>query len=423
MSDDDTNLDLDAARARDHMRRAVLGAVSPGDPWARVQSRVASRRRHRRAMLAGTSALAVSGVLAFAAGGGVTALSATSARLIGPAGYPEGNATTSIQPTDEAFAYYTRAETVDGLLLDGPDQAILNLLDEAENLLIRDCMRAAGSDWTWPDRQDAYDAGAEERSVRQRADQRQARAFGDPAHASEHGYGIDREEWMRVVVEGSSGGDVAWPVGTLHGDNPEAASSLLFGPPDAYIQIDMGDGSVMGTPGVGCQYEAQSELYGDYVQVTRSRDRVGNSIYPQNLRALAAQFDPQLRAADVVWSSCMAGKGWRGLQDQTAAFSLVWDDYWFAGRDDAAQVERQVAVADAECVVDTGYADVLADAQDRLVGHLTTDPDIVAYGALIEDALPRAEAAVSAEAARVDLTADEKSAVPDTEAPSPETGS
>ncbi len=399
---EDPGLGLQGERARAQMQRAVGGATIEGDPWDKVQRRVTARRRRRTATVAGTSTLAVSGILAVVLTGGLTGLSTTSARLIGPAGYPESNATTTLTPTDDRFAYYAQAETFEELLAEGPDQDTSSLLDEAENLLIRDCMRAAGSDYTWRDRQEALDARADERLVRQQALQRQADAFGNPAYAADHGYGIDMEEWMRVVVDGSPGGNATSPEGTLHGEDPERAGALLFGPESAYIDIDYGQGTVMGVPGAGCQFEAQSELWGDYVQITRSRDRVANSISPENLRSFASVYDPQLRAADVGWSSCMAGRGWRGLKNQTEAFSLVWNDYWSAGRDDAAEVERQVAVADAECVVETGYAAVLAEAETRLVDHLTSDPDISAYGALIEDAQPRAETVVQEEAERVE---------------------
>lgn len=399
---EEPGLDLEGERARSHMQRAVGGATTEGDPWDKVQRRITVRRRRRTATVAGTSTLAVSGILAVVLAGGLTGLSATSARLIGPAGYPESNATTTRTPSDDEFAYFTEAETFEDLIAGGPDQATISLLDEAENLLIRDCMRAAGSDYSWPDRQEAFDARADERLVRERALQRQGDAFGDPAYAADHGYGIDMEEWMRVVMAGATGGDATSPDAASRDEDPERARSLLSGPDSAYIEIDLGGGGVMGVPGAGCQFEGQSELWGDYVQVTRSRDKVASSIYPENLRFFASLYDPQLRAADVEWSSCMAGRGWRGLKNQTEAFSLVWNDYWSAGRDDAAEVEREVAVSDAECVVETGYADVLAAAETRLVDNLTSDPDIVAYGALIEDALPRAQMAVQEEAERVE---------------------
>ena len=382
------------------MQHAVEDASLPGDPWAMVQTRITARRRRRAATVAGTSTLAVSGVLAVVLAGGLTGLSGTPARLIGPAGYPDSNATTTLTPSDDAFDYFSEAETFEDLLAAGPDEATLGLLDEAENLLIRDCIRAAGAGYTWSDPQ-AVDARAEERLVRQRALQRQADAFGDPAHAAEHGYGIDMEEWTRVVVNDAAGdGPSDLGVSGVN-PNPDRASELLAGSPDAYIEIDLGQGGVLGVPGAGCQFEAQSELWGDYVQVTRSRDRVANSISPENLRYFASVYDPQLPAADVGWSSCMAERGWRGLENQTEGFSLVWEEYWGAGRDDAATIERQVAVADAECVLETGYAEVLEAAEARLVDHLTSDPDVIAYGALIEDALPRARTVVQEEAERV----------------------
>jgi len=399
---EEPGLDPEGQRARVHMQRAVAAATTGGDPWDKVRNRVTARRRRRTATVAGTSTLAVSGILAVVLSGGLTGLSATSARLIGPAGYPDSNATTTLTPTDDTFAYYTQAETFQDLLAGGPDQATTSLLDEAENLLIRDCMQAAGSDYTWRDRQEAFDARADERLVRQRALQRQGDAFGDPAYAADHGYGIDMQEWVRVVVDGSTGGDAISPDAASRREDPERSGSLLFGPDSEYIDIDLGEGGVMGVPGAGCQFEAQSELWGDYVQITRSRDRVTNSIYPENLRFFASDYDPQLRGADVVWSSCMAGRGWQGLDNQTEAFSMVWNDYASTRRDDAAKVERQVAVADAECVVETEYADVLTAAETRLVDHLTSDPDIVAYGALIEDALPRAATVVQDEAERVE---------------------
>lgn len=415
---DDLEHDLDmareAARARGHMHRAVDGAAVPGDPWARVSRRVTARRRRRTATVAGTSTLAVSAVAALVLGGGLTGLSATSARMVGPAGYPESTATTTLAPTDEQFAYYADAETFPDLLAGGPDQETLVLLEEAENLLVRDCVRAGGSDYPTLDRQAAFDAEADERLVQQRALQRRADAFGDPAHAADHGYGIDMEEWSRVVVNGA-GGDAGRAGGTPDVDL-EQLSTLLSGPDSAYIEI----GGGLEVPGAGCLFEAQSELWGDYVQAVRSQQKVLDSMHPENLRGLASHYDPQLRAADVVWSSCMAQKGWRGLDDQTQAFSLVWNDYWGLGRDDAAQVERDIAVADAQCVVDTGYADVLAAAEARLVDHLTNDPDVIAYGALVEDAVPRAEAVVQAEAERVEaarpLTADEVQGLADSRA-------
>lgn len=393
----------DEGRAARHMQRTAWSAQVPDHAWDKVHARVVSRRRRRRATAAGTSTLAAAAVLSVVLAGGLTGLSATSARLVGPAGYPDSNATTTLAPTDEKFAYYTHGETFDELLADGPDRETLDVLTHAEELLLRNCVQAAGAAYTPLDGRAAYEAGAEERLVRQRALQRRADAFGDPAVAAERGYGIDREEWMRVVVNGPTGGDTPAQVGVAEEDQ-ERVGALLSGPLDDYMRIDLGAGSTVDVPGAGCLFEAQSELWGDYVQVTRSRDKVGNTMQPETLRMVASVHDPRLRAADVVWSSCMAGKGWRGLDDQTEAYALVWNDYWSAGRDNAAQIEREVAVADAECVQDTGYGETLAEAEARLVEHLTSDPDVIAYGALVEDALPRAIAVVQEEAERVEAT-------------------
>ena len=69
---------------------------------------------------------------------------------------------------------------------------------------------------------------------------------------------------------------------------------------------------------------------------------------------------------------------------------MAWDA-WYGERDDAGGIERRIAVADAECVISTGYVEVWRQTQNEVLAQAEADPDLIAYGALVEAALPRAE--------------------------------
>lgn len=392
--------DVDGMRGR--LAGSVRWAAAPPDAWARVTGRVRARRRRRTAVVAGVSSLAVCTAAALVVAFGATGLAATSARFIGPSGYPDSTSTSMVRASDPAFDYFADVTTLPELWSAGPSPEVLATLSEAEDLLIRDCMRAGGSDWTWPDEQVVLEQ-LRQQQVARRAEVDQA-PVGDVAYATANGYNMDDTAPDRT--QGEPGGDrPANPgFGIPQGGDVDEALRLLNGSGDeANVPIDESDGSLR-VPGDGCEVEAQTQLYGDYVQWTRSRMAVMDRLAPTNARGMMSEFDPDIRAADVRWAGCMVDKGWPGFDRQQDAWSMVWNDYVGVGHPDAAAVEREVAVADAECAVAVGYPATLAEAEGRLLDHLTQDPDITAYGALIEEALPRAEALLEEQRAGEDTT-------------------
>ncbi len=308
------------------------------------------------------------------AGGGLVGLELPDVR---PAGLPPHVASTTLEPDYPEYRFWDGAASMVGVAVAGPSAQVLDDLYLAENLLIQDCMQDRGADWTWdPQRINVENAetGPDEKLVRVRAQSERMASFGDPDVAAEQGYGIDWPAWQAGVLD-------AYPPRL---DEPAKYGVQGSEDPERSRRLVEGDGT-----GQGCAERARTELYGDARQWERSTSRAGDVGDVFQLRAFATQHLVQLQAADVAWSSCMAQRGWRNLSEQLDAYSLAFEA-WGAAEPDAADTERRIAVDDAHCVQQTGYDDVYADAEAAVVEHVQDDPDLAAYGALIERGLSRA---------------------------------
>lgn len=394
----------DADGMRGRLVRAVPDVEVPDDSWLRVSGRARARQRRRSVVLAGLASVGASAVVAVLVGTELPGLALSATGVIGPADYPPSTSTSTLRPSDPAFDYYSDEQSLTDLLSAGPLSEERGLLWEAENLLLRDCMRAGGSDWTWQPRVEMQAQLEQEDLLKQGRLRGQAAAFGDVDVARQDGYGID---WARWPEGASPGGGDSSQYGFPDSDDPEVASRLLLGNAvEDGIDIETTVGPLT-IPATGCDAEVRQDLYGDYVQWMRSTNAVSTFVPGDNAHAMLRQHDPQLAAADVAWSGCMDGRGFPGLRTQPDAWAMVWAEYQGTGSQEAITVERQVAVADAVCVVETGYQTELERAESDLVTHLSADGDLRAYGALIESALPRAQAVLDDNRARVDGTEDE----------------
>lgn len=145
----------------------------------------------------------------------------------------------------------------------------------------------------------------------------------------------------------------------------------------------------LGTSSRGCLADARRALYGTLETAILRSFVAGNA---RNVAEREAGHDPSVTALDALWSACMAGAGRPGLTDPGHAMSQARK---LADGTQAAQgvgEPREIAIADATCQAETGYAGARRTIEDRyLTALLATYPDeIAATRAATAAALERA---------------------------------
>lgn len=389
------------------LARAARAVDTPDQPWQRVSDHVQRRRRsraRRRAAATGGGAM----VLALAA----VALALPGLRpggldeVVGglpvnlpepwptgtprPLGLPASNSTATAVPIDPAFDYLAGARTYVDLWTVGPTPEQDLLLARAEETARQECLAPHGivlSPLSPPD--PASQARALDVEVA--LDRAKLAALGDPDVAARDGYGI--AAYLRDREDDTGGGGDGPPPQLPPGMTIEEFAVLDGGTSQSQITVDMGEAlGVLGVSGDGCTAQARRAVYGDLEQWLRSQHAFVNmASTPGNAEWTGTAYDPEMHRATTAWAQCMSAAGYRGLHDRADAWSRAWDGY---GNEDpdAGEHERAIAVADAECVRSTGYLPVWEQTQDEVIAWLKADPDIRAWGAIVEAALPRAEA-------------------------------
>jgi hypothetical protein len=122
--------------------------------------------------------------------------------------------------------------------------------------------------------------------------------------------------------------------------------TVLFGPPGARVELDIGGGQPISTPSQGCEADARRGIAGDlvaWVRIFYDPDYYDNRLSEQ------ASTAPRYLAALAAWHSCMAARGY-AYQTPDAARDAMHDRYRRVGATaEFRQQEITVAVADGEC--------------------------------------------------------------------------
>jgi hypothetical protein len=246
------------------------------------------------------------------------------------------------------------------------------LLDKANQILIRDCMRQHGFDY-WP-------------------------IAGDPTGgALPFPYVITSEQW--AAVNGVRGYSAPSNVPDsnesyfkhLSTGRQDQYSDTLVGPSSGHsVSVTLPSGGILGHSADGCQAQAATELYGDF-QAWFQASSVSRDL--KTVWQRAVMTDDRYRAAVQDWSTCIKRDGfaYRTPAEVAGAFS----QRPLSTRPSTA--ETAVATAEARCAVRTGLADVVRRLDQE---HSTTvrrryQHYVDLQDRLERDALPQARRIVS----------------------------
>jgi hypothetical protein len=255
---------------------------------------------------------------------------------------------------------------------------------EAQRRLIRVCMSQRGLDFTFPSWEEQQAASG----LQDQAVSTPRRAFADPAWAERHGYGFDPK-----AVEAIRGKHLGPESGKALDTETEEA---LYGAPGAATEtIDLGPQQGKLSFGRdGCYAQTQQELFGDIRQWYTVR-QVATNLSGQLHRE--AQADPAVAHSLQGWRDCMGSRGWNSFQQQGDAFARVAREYE-SKPDSARKVELDIATADAECTVSSGYAKALEQSEKEVAEAAKGEVNatILSYLRMRSQAIGRANSILSA---------------------------
>lgn len=250
----------------------------------------------------------------------------------------------------------------------------LDLLHQAEQLLIRDCMRRAGFNF-WP---------VPRRPVAEYRDF--PYVLDDPAWAARHGYGTELRRKLDRVARSNPNQSY---FRRLSPDRQNKAVDAIHGTGPGSLTARLPNGITVSHSDQGCTSEAQRSLYGDlpawYRGLKLSENLVGE-------RVGAALRDPRFTAAIAPWSRCLKARGmaYATPQDTRSAFGDP-------ARLPPRRTEVALAVAEATCARSTSLA-ATAAALDREYGERLRrrfPTELAEHRRLQLAALPRARAVVA----------------------------
>ncbi|HEY3681798.1 MAG TPA: hypothetical protein VGL93_02100 [Streptosporangiaceae bacterium] len=244
------------------------------------------------------------------------------------------------------------------------------LLDRAEQLLIRDCMRHAGFTYvpapgTAPEGAFPYVQDDAARARREGFGARAARPVPDPNAAYIKALPGDRRDAYGVALNGG-------------------------GPGAPGVLVTLPQGGELGQNVTSCRSTAENRLYGDFRAWFRAKSIADDLPY---LRTVQVMNDPAYAAAAARWSRCMRGRGfaYRTPQDASAAFPK---------RSGGSPRKKEIAaaVATAECAGRTGFAGTARRLDRAYANSLRTKyrASVEKERALAAIALPRARTIVRA---------------------------
>jgi predicted small secreted protein len=248
------------------------------------------------------------------------------------------------------------------------------LVDEAQELLIEECMAAAGFRY-WP-----VPVG----SVEER--QGSGYVLDDVGWAREYGYGTQFQDRLAALQQNDPNHPYA---NALPEGERLRYSDVLNGNPSAgLLTAELPTGGAVQTPSDSCVAQAKGELYGDFPAWFQA-EKVATGLVGLYAEDLVA--DERFEAALAAWSACMRERG-HDYPDPPAIREDLprLTEGLREGR--ARAVEKELAVAEATCAVrETALVDTTRDLETEYRDGLPQYRDDVAeYHRLQQVALENA---------------------------------
>jgi hypothetical protein len=248
----------------------------------------------------------------------------------------------------------------------------LDVLHQAEEVLVRDCMAQQGFTY-WP---------------RPRTPAPDTELFpyvvDDLEWARANGY--DRASRDQIEQDASS---AARYYGGLPKDRQRAWLAAYHGARAAGLEARLPFGGTVGHSDDGCAARAWQELYGDmrqWFRVERITDALGEMRVRQTLQ------DARYVAAKKRWRECMSAEGFSA----EAPLSFRAQQLEYEGADGEAR-DRAAATAEARCAASSGLSEVARqlDAANAATLEKRYQADYATAERLRETALPKARAVLA----------------------------
>jgi hypothetical protein len=262
-----------------------------------------------------------------------------------------------------------RRDHVNPVAVPDSSAAVRDILDEAEQVLTRDCMRRLGF---------VYHVTA---PARVSEDRDFLYVIDDPAWAGRHGYGTDLQRQAERLRQADP--NLRY-LKTLPPQRQVAAGDALNGVGPAYVQAELPTGGVLRHYSDGCTVDAQTRLYRDFGAWYRAQKVTENLVAVRRSRVIN---DSTVTATLPGWAACMHRNGQPFDTPEAAHAGLP-----ALTTDDARQVEIRRAVAEAHCAQSTGLAQAVHAADHRASQTLNSQfqSEVDDLARLERSAVPRA---------------------------------
>jgi len=234
-------------------------------------------------------------------------------------------------------------------------------VDQALELLVRDCMTAEGFRYV-PVRV----ASVEER-------QGSGYVLDDVGWAREHGYGLELED--RVAEIQQSDPNHAYANALPEAEQLRWSTALDGDPSDGMVSAELPMGGTVQTPDNSCFAQAKGELHGDFSAWFQAEKVATNLV---GLYAEDIVTDGRFVAELANWSDCMSRRGY-DYPDPPAIRDDLHRLLEGLGDVRARAVERELAVAEATCAArETALVSTALDLEDEYRGRLDQYDEAVA---------------------------------------------
>jgi hypothetical protein len=250
------------------------------------------------------------------------------------------------------------------------------LLDEAEQILTRECMARYGFQMS------GQPGGRPTETPSQLPEF--PYVVDDVPWARQHGYGSDlREQAQKHVQEAQAADPDARYFAALPSDRQAAAVAALNGARPDGLEARLPDGSLVRHSDQGCSSEAARRLYADlpgWFRASRTLNDIPSAAFDRMVR------DPRLRRAVGQWASCMRGAGLAYPSPEALHAAL--------GPHPPRDREVRFAVAEATCATRTPLARTARQLHQHYLRQLNDEyrAQVATLRRLQLAALPRAAA-------------------------------
>ncbi|WP_129788024.1 hypothetical protein [Promicromonospora panici] len=234
-------------------------------------------------------------------------------------------------------------------------------VDQALELLVRDCMAAEGFRYV-----PVPVASVEER-------QGSGYVLDDVGWAREYGYGLELED--RVVEIQQSDPNHAYANALPEAERLRWSTALDGDPSDGMLSAELPMGGTVQTPDDSCFARAKDELYGDFAAWFQAEKVATNLV---GLYAEDIVTDRRFVAELADWSDCMSRRGY-DYPDPPAIRDDLYRLLQGLGDVRARAVEKELAVAEATCATrETALVSTALDLENEYRGRLDRYDDAVA---------------------------------------------